>query len=548
MTLHGNRHEDNRRVWNAWVGQVLGDEQKQAAAEHAQVPLEELCAWNTIGADVEQAYLGAWSTRNPADPVPRIPDPRFNANFAQTLFANGCPLNAEGMVFSRSSFQSCEFHTMPDFTRAYFCHHVSFTGAVFCAGARFDSTVFQSSVSFSSAKFLMAARFAGTRFSSARTSVDFREAEFGRPFDRAPRSDGAVPDEREVGTSEFTRAIFNYFTLFNGARFHHNLEFRETVFNANVSFHGTHCFSAARFEDTTFKAGAAFGATRFLGTTEFFGNRFVGHAGFAGACFARGCRFSGGIFDAHAHFTDAQFEDDSAFTSLEFNGHVRFEGTRFGKTARSTACQVDFSGSAFHKPVSFRGAHFVTRYPILAGTLLHERVFFSDTPRLWPKVGALGRELKRGTVPLGLAKESCSVIRHSLANQGLPEAAHFFFRREMRFAMRDAHWLRKVPYLLYWILSDFGHSIVRPSLGLLALFGLSWLALSTCPSTSGDGCPEPWQHALLNTVGIFASARQYYPECGVEGLKPILSTLQSITSFVLLFLLGLGLRQRFRLR
>ena len=122
------------------------------------------------------------------------------------------------MVFNRSSFESCQFRTVPNFTRANFCHNVSFTCAEFWEGARFDSTTFQSSVSFSNAKFLMAARFAGTQFASTRTSVDFREAEFGRPIDRAPRSDGAVPNERQVDTSEFTRAVFNYFTLFNGAR------------------------------------------------------------------------------------------------------------------------------------------------------------------------------------------------------------------------------------------------------------------------------------------------------------------------------------------
>ena len=344
------------------------------------------------------------------------------------------------------------------------------------------------------------------------------------------------------------RGHFNFALTFNGARFHHNLEFRQTVFNANVSFHGTHFLSGARFEDTTFKASAAFNATKFRGTTEFSGSRFVGYASFERACFTRGCHFIGGTFDAYARFTNAQFGADSAFRSLVFNGHVGFEETRFGKTAHSTTCQVDFSDSTFGRPVSFRDAHFSTHYPILAGTLLHERSFFSDTPRLWPRISAPRGELKRGTVPLRLAMESCSVIRHSLANQGLPEAAHFFFRREMRFAMRNAHWPRKVPYFLYWFFSNFGHSIVRPSLGLLALSGLSWLALGLCPSTSGDACPEPWKHALLNTVGIFASARQYYPECGVEGLKPILSTLQSIISFVLLFFLGLGLRQRFRLR
>ena len=50
-------------------------------------------------------YVRAWSTRNPGDPLRPIPDPRFDTNFARTVFTKECPLNAKGMVFNRSLFR-----------------------------------------------------------------------------------------------------------------------------------------------------------------------------------------------------------------------------------------------------------------------------------------------------------------------------------------------------------------------------------------------------------------------------------------------------------
>ena len=411
MTLRGDNHDDNRSVWNAWIGQVLSDDEKEAAAAHARIPLEELSAWSMIGEAVEEAYVTAWSALNPGDPVRPIPDPRSDANFDQTVFTKECPFNAEGMVFNRSSFECCLFQTVPIFIRANFCRDVSFDGVEFWAGAHFESTMFQSDVSFSKAKFLKSARFTGTQFGGTRSFVDFEEAEFGRPIDQAPRSDGTARDERQVGTSDFTRAAFNSFTTFEGARFHHNLELKQTVFNSFVSFGLTNFSREARFEETTFKEDTDFSEATFFGTTEFVRSRFVGYAGFEEARFARGCQFIDGTFDGSTHFTNARFEADAAFTSLVCNGRVGFEEAWFGKTDHAATCQADFSDSTFNSPVSFRDAHFTAHYPILAGTLLHERSFFSNTPRLWPKVSALRGELSRGTVALKQANESCSVIR-----------------------------------------------------------------------------------------------------------------------------------------
>ena len=77
----------------------------------------------------------------------------------------------------------------------------------------------------------------------------------------------------------------------------------------------------------------------------------------------------------------------------------------------------------------------------------------SDGQIYWPKSPKQNLET---------ARQSCATIRHVLTQQGLPEEAHFFFRREMRFASQIGSCCQRLPYLLYGWLSDFGYSIQRP--------------------------------------------------------------------------------------
>ncbi len=82
-----------------------------------------------------------------------------------------------------------------------------------------------------------------------------------------------------------------------------------------------------------------------------------------------------------------------------------------------------------------------------------------------------------GSVEPEASRDLLAVIRHAIAKQGLPEEEHYFFRREMRFRAKIGTVFDRLPYILYQELSDFGNSIIRPTVGLLALwvtFGLAY--------------------------------------------------------------------------
>lgn len=148
-------------------------------------------------------------------------------------------------------------------------------------------------------------------------------------------------------------------------------------------------------------------------------------------------------------------------------------------------------------------------------------------------------------------------MRHCVANQGLPEEEHFFFRREMSFAARSGSWMSRAPYRLFGLISDYGHSILRPTLGLLALWlipamffliAFAWLDVLNGAAWRGV---EPFSLSFASIFKIFGFHGLYFGSDYMQDLPmwmQALSGFQTIMGFVLLFFLGLGLRQRFRLR
>ena len=144
--------------------------------------------------------------------------------------------------------------------------------------------------------------------------------------------------------------------------------------------------------------------------------------------------------------------------------------------------------------------------------------------------------------------------------QGLHEQAHFFFRREMHFAVKMLSPWQRLPNNLFACLSAYGFSLKRPLCALALLWALPmlifWVNICTgkCANTIGA---ELWvsliKMAGLSIANIFQITGlqrvywSYFIECLPWGLK-FLGGLQTLLAIPLLFLLLLGLRNRFRLK
>lgn len=242
------------------------------------------------------------------------------------------------------------------------------------------------------------------------------------------------------------------------------------------------------------------------------------------------------------------YAQEAAFSANRFHEQVNFGCTRFGQAASEIDHDCLFQNCEFLAPTNFREARFEEFYPDFHGVMLHERTLFSAGDDFWPKV------VKQ---PLEQARSTCSSIRHILAKQGLPEDEHFFFRREMHFAGRIGPIWQRLPYLMFGWFSEYGYSIARPFWWLFAIWLLGTFVIAehfvaeTSESLLGSDDWTAMALSFSNLFPVFGFGRAYFGTDFLQALPQhlkVFSGIQTVASLPLLFFLGLGLRQRFRLR
>lgn len=263
---------------------------------------------------------------------------------------------------------------------------------------------------------------------------------------------------------------------------------------------------------------------------------------FASSIFRKNCSFRSITCDSEIAFTLTEFKNSVNFDYSALLGFSNFEESKFGNGLDS---KISFHLTNFGKPTSFYKATFHSIYPNFSGTVLHDKTTFTDHPDYWPKGKQADPEQ---------AKASCAVIRHNLGRQGLPEAEHFFFRREMGFAAQIGKWWQRVPYIGFGMLSDYGYSIARPALWLLGLWAIGFMAFWGYFLThAAQARPMGTAFALSfsNLFQVFGFSRLYFDADFMKTLPLVLqiySGFQTVLAVPLLFFLALGLRTRFRMR
>ncbi|MEP4036210.1 pentapeptide repeat-containing protein [Pseudophaeobacter sp.] len=286
------------------------------------------------------------------------------------------------------------------------------------------------------------------------------------------------------------------------------------------------------------------------GTLSFTSSVFHGSAVFRNAVFQEGARFEMVDFLEEASFADVKFCMGTSFARGRFRGRLRLWDVGFGEQKMAIDLGPVFRDCQFDEPVDFRSARFHGAFPEFSGAVLHAQTRFSSSADSWPH---------KTTQPPELARDSCSTIRHILAKQGLPEDEHFFFRKEMYFAGQIGSIWQRLPYLLFGLFSDYGHSIARPTFWLAGIWAFGFVAFwgyfsGCCVPAPLDVTERPMGTAMglsfSNLFPLFGFGRTFLA-AELAGLPAVLKTLagfQTVFSLPLLFFLGLGLRQRFRLR
>lgn len=317
------------------------------------------------------------------------------------------------------------------------------------------------------------------------------------------------------GTADFESATFSGDAYFDSATFSERTNFTSATFSGNADFKAATFFGDANFRLATFSGVASFGST-FSGYTNFGSVTFSGFTNFMSA------KFSGG-----AYFVSAKFSKDTLFILVTFTSGIDF------KNSESTAMTL------------FSNAHFKSEVPDFRGAKLHEATEWHGVG--WPAPPDKTIAQRQVYAYERLKQEMERLKKH--------EDEQFFFCKELR-ARRELAPLWSVARFLnylYAVLSDYGQSTSKPLLWLCGLFLLVSDVFAWVPEITGTSMTIP-QAASLSFASIFAifplPKGILDPDvfASLSSLAKIIVVVAAFFGTLLLFLLGVALRNRFRLR
>lgn len=355
---------------------------------------------------------------------------------------------------------------------------------------------------------------------------------------------------QEIGHTDFGGFIFPGISSFRGTKFREHAFFSRAHFVGRAEFGDALFAEAATFQKTKFSATASFHPCSFLGAVSFTWTKFEDAAFFNASDIVGFAHFNEVHFADRVEFSAVYFQDSAVFGKTAFLSDVRFINTRFLSVA-------DFEGVTFGQLARFDGAQFSQPPALNAADFKHPPVFLDATFRFHksPDAHARYRRLKK------LASE---------AQDHQSELDLFALETKARrgYALkwtRPRDWIELVLSLLYGVTSDYGRSVLRPTLALLGTFvlGAGSLALATgVRSAPWAWSGSVWRASLLNllpfagqsVIGRQVMAGQLCPQ--VAELPDLaclaklyeISVAQSFLAVIFLFLLVLGIRNLFRIR
>lgn len=478
-------HAKNRISWNRFVSAHLTDK-RRAALRDQGFPESELTPFNARElADLESAYARRCKPGSKID-LPQ-PTPPFEG--------------APHPVIDFSHVQFDKFFCARGFL---FPEIVQFWGAIFHDSANFSKATFEDGALFGKAQ------FAGANFDRAtfNGSAHFNDTHFKLiPPRHLNISFGGA---KFAGYVTFERAIIAGISFENAKFSGASSRFDQAAFRdgnfSNVVFKDTVVFENATFRDVRFDGGT-----------------FEGEADFGGAIFGESA-------DGARSDSD-RFREPASFVGAKFNSKLSFAKAVF-------RCRSTFVNSEMGALTSFVGAKFSEWPPLFFGSKLHEGTYWHGVE--WPpRPQSVAGAAKFVDAYARLKLEMDRVKKH--------EDELDFFALEMQARrVRDGKW-RGLPIDSYGLLCDYGRSYFIPLRWLLVLtvFGAMalWLHFGLA------GYDKAFGLSIANTLALFgfqkysASNPDLYPNWVV-----VVSGIQTVFGSILLFLLGLGIRNRFRMK
>jgi uncharacterized protein YjbI with pentapeptide repeats len=345
------------------------------------------------------------------------------------------------------------------------------------------------------------------------------------------------------------------------------IDFSNVQFDRNVSFN-RYLFPPCSFEGATFSGDASFLGVTFslqsdFKNATFCGNAiygrviFSGYANFEGATFSGIAFFCDAIFDAYAFFNQATFskKTNADFRRVTFSANADFHGATFrGKAIfeRATFSGVATFGSGaefwasssfvntkMEGETSFEGTTFKMLPPKFFGATVHEGTIWRGIT--WPPV-------PKNKDDAGRFIDAYACLKLEMDRLKKHEDELDFFALEMQSRRVLLGSWGGSPIALFGALSDYGRSYLRPGCAIfyLALIGtLAFLPSDLLSPGQSLGL------SIANMLNVFGFRKDFFDAATIEHLPAVLKVLaaaQTIVGGVLLFLFGLSIRNKFRMK
>jgi hypothetical protein len=313
-------------------------------------------------------------------------------------------------------------------------------------------------------------------------------------------------------------------------------------------------FSSCYFDDATFSDMTDFTSSTFAGCTNFIGTTFSSLTNFVGATFSGLTSFRSANFLAQVSFEKATFSNLADFQEVVFSGLAHFLAATF-------EVGVFFDRAVFLSEAFFFGATFntVSRFDdveMKSRTTFEMATFKKIPPEFF------GAKLHQGTVWRAITwppppntedfgdpgsfidAYACLKLEMDRLKKHEDELDFFALELQSRRVLRGA--VRGMPIALYGVLSDYGRSYLRP---LVALFVAAAIGALAFWYFGARGYGEAVGLSVANMFNVFGFRKDF--DLHIDNLPAelkVFSAFQTILGTTLVFLFGLGIRNRFRIK
>jgi hypothetical protein len=355
---------------------------------------------------------------------------------------------------------------------------------------------------------------------------------FAKRCEASPAKNLALP--ATDAAIDFKYFEFEQHAFFTNYLFSNKSIFQSAIFSSVARFVRATFSSDADFIDATFSRVADFIEATFSRVAEFAGATFSGYASFNEATFSGCADFHGATCSSGAAFDDATFSSDADFNGVIFYHETRFRKATFGEIS-------NFVNAEMKGETSFEGAVFKTEPPHFFGAKLHEGTVWRGI--VWPK--------PKNKDKAGSFVDAYERLKLEMDRLKKHEDELDFFALELQSRRVLQEGVVKgsgLPIALYGLVSDYGRSYARPQYALFAVAAIGTLVLLLSSAL------KPWQSlglSLANTFNVFGFRKDFFDPKLFENLPAtlkILAAIQTILGTILLFLVGLGIRNKFRMK